>query len=76
MYAWWNGLSVLNRGFYVVAVFFGVLFAWQLVATLLGLGGDGVSDGDVAADDPTGGDAVETMSAFKLLSIRSSYNFV
>ena len=76
MHAWWGGLSALNRGFFCAAVFFGVLFAWQLLATLWGLGGDGLADGDVTADDVVGGDAAETMSAFKLLSIRSIVTFL
>jgi len=76
MYAWWDGLSALNRGFFSAAVFFGVLFVWQLAATLFGLGGDGLADGDVTADDVSGGDAAETMSAFKLLSIRSIVTFL
>lgn len=76
MYAWWGGLSALNRGFFCASVFFGVLFSWQLLATLWGLGGDGLADGDVAADDVAGGDAAETMSAFKLLSIRSIVTFL
>jgi hypothetical protein len=76
MYAWWGGLSALNRGSFCASVFFGVLFAWQLLATLWGLGGDGLADGDVAADDVAGGDAAETMSAFKLLSIRSIVTFL
>ncbi|HRT30195.1 MAG TPA: hypothetical protein P5527_10410 [Kiritimatiellia bacterium] len=75
MHAWWGGLSALNRGFFCAAVFFGVLFVWQLLATLAGLGGDDVADGDVTVDDVTGGDAAETMSAFKLLSIRSVVTF-
>jgi len=76
MHAWWGGLSALNRGFFCAAVFFGVLFAWQLLATFWGLGGDGLADGDVTADDVVGGDAAETMSAFKLLSIRSIVTFL
>ncbi|HRR32828.1 MAG TPA: hypothetical protein P5026_01895 [Kiritimatiellia bacterium] len=76
MHAWWGGLTALNRGFFCAAVFFGVLFVWQLVATLWGLGGDGLADGDVPADHMVGGDATETMSAFKLLSIRSIVTFL
>ncbi len=76
MYAGWDGLSALNRGFFSAAVFFGVLFVWQLAVTLFGLGGDGLADGDVTADDVSGGDAAETMSAFKLLSIRSIVTFL
>jgi hypothetical protein len=76
MAEWWDGLTGLNRGFYCAAVFFGVFFVWQLVATFLGLGGDGMADGDATAEDGTGGDADQTMSVFKLLSIRSVITFL
>jgi hypothetical protein len=77
MFAGWDSLSALNRGFYCAAAFFGVFFVWQLVATLLGLGGDGLADGDgVSGDHGTGGDADQTMSVFKLLSIRSVITFL
>ena len=75
MHAWWGGLSALNRGFFCAAVFFGVLSVWQLLATLMGLDSDDVMDGDVTVDDVAGGDAAETMGAFKLLSIRSVIAF-
>jgi hypothetical protein len=74
---WWDGLSALTRGFYCAAAFFGVFFAWQLVSTFMGLGGDGLADGDeLSADHGTGGDAEATMGAFKLLSIRSVVTFL
>ena len=40
-----------------------------------GLDSDDVTDGDVTVDDVAGGDAAETMGAFKLLSIRSVIAF-
>lgn len=98
---WWNNLSDINQIFYGVAVFFSVFFLWQLIAMLLGLGGDEVDagadadvdadvggdadmdgnvdlEGDAAADQFEHGaqaDAAETMTAFKLLSIRSIITF-
>lgn len=41
----------------------------------MGLDSDDVMDGDVTVDDVAGGDAAETMGAFKLLSIRSVIAF-
>ena len=49
MEAWWTGLSTLNQGLYIVAIFFSALFLWQLVASLVGLGGGVVVGDDVAA---------------------------
>ena len=91
---WWNSLSPLNQWFYVAAIFFSVFFLWQLVAALMGLGGDadgadGVADGpdaDVDLDDVGHDvshdfehnameDASHTVSAFKLLSVRSLISF-
>lgn len=94
MMDWWNSLSPLNQWFYVAAIFFSVFFLWQLVAALMGLGGDtdgadGVADGpgaDVDLDDVGHDvshdfehnameDAAHTVSAFKLLSVRSLISF-
>jgi hypothetical protein len=36
---WWEGLSALNKSFYVAAVFFSTIFVWQLVASFTALGG-------------------------------------
>ncbi|MHB1296071.1 MAG: NfeD family protein [Anaerolineae bacterium] len=38
MLAWWGRLSVLNQAFFVSAVFFSVLFLWQLFSSLTALG--------------------------------------
>lgn len=91
MTEWWGELSRLNQGFYSAAAFFSVFFLWQLIAALIGLGGDD-ADADVDADADGGvnidhdgtydqfehgaeGDAVESTVAFKLLSIRSIITF-
>lgn len=74
MVGWWNGLSALNRGFYCAALFFSALFAWQLIAALVGVGGDG--DDGSWSDHASGADAAETMHAFELLSLRSIVTFL
>jgi hypothetical protein len=89
MNEWWNELSSINQGFYAAATFFGVIFVWQLLAVLMGLSTDDADmDVDVDADidlDHDGtydhfeqgasSDAAETLSAFRLLSIRSIITF-
>lgn len=87
MNEWWEGLSSINRGFYMAATAFGVIFIWQLIAALLGLGGDEIdtgTDSDFQVDhDATydhfehgaAGDAVESLSSFKILSLRSVITF-
>ena len=87
---WWADLTTINQVFYGMAAFFGALFVWQFVATLLGLSGESEADagGDVDADvdmdadatydqfeDGAEADAAETMAAFRLLSIRSVIAF-
>ena len=83
---WWSGLTPLIKGFYLAAMFFSVLFAWQLLGILIGLGGshdldvDADAGGDFDVDHPeldhSGGiEAVDTMAAFKLLSVRSILAF-
>ena len=44
MEAWWQGLTLLNKGFAVAALFFSVLFVWQFLGALLGLHGDSHGD--------------------------------
>ena len=58
MDAWWQGLTLLNKGFAVAAVFFSVLFVWQFLGALLGLHGD--SDGGGGHDH---GDDLEPLQA-------------
>ena len=54
MSEWWQELTQLTRVFYCVATFFSVFFVWQLLAALIGLGGEGIDGGDMDAD--VGGD--------------------
>ncbi|MDP6525964.1 MAG: hypothetical protein QGH15_17270 [Kiritimatiellia bacterium] len=91
MNEWWDTLSTLNKAFYSGAGFFSVLFIWQLLSALIGLGGDDVDlDGDVDVDvsadlDHDGtyddfeagaeADSGETMTSFKLLSVRAIITF-
>ena len=59
MAAWWNDLSLLNQIFWGGAVFFSVLFGWQLIASIIGLGGAGDADLDAGTggmDVDMGGD--------------------
>jgi membrane protein implicated in regulation of membrane protease activity len=76
--------SFLTSVYWGAAVFFSILFAWQLLATLFGHfgGGDSVDAGtahDVGAgghDVAAGHDAaVDSVASFKLLSIRSMTAF-
>jgi membrane protein implicated in regulation of membrane protease activity len=75
---WWEGLTAVNQWFYGAAVFFGVIFLWQMISTLAGMGG---TDHDVDAHvEPVGEhdgpqDAHDTAAAFKLLSLRSIIAF-
>jgi hypothetical protein len=72
MVEWWESLTFLNQVFYGVAAFFSVFFVWQLIAALIGLGGEG-GDLEEAGDVDAGGgaDVAESAASFKLLSIRS-----
>ena len=53
MTEWWANLTALNQAFYYAALFFGVLFLWQIIAALIGLGDhdtDADADGDFTGD--------------------------
>jgi membrane protein implicated in regulation of membrane protease activity len=80
MEAWWEGLTLLNKGFAVAAFFFSVLFIWQLLGTLLGLHGDSsgdaghaisVHDHSIDQDTDHDGDG----AGFTLISVRSVLAF-
>lgn len=83
MEAWWEGLSALNKVFAVGALFFGVLFLWQLVGMFLGM--DGHHQADTAHDhvgmeheQDSGDHGARTNGAgvsFSLVSIRSVIAF-
>lgn len=81
---WWSSLQTVNQWFFAAAGFFSIFFLWQLVAAIIGLGGD---TSDVVTTDVTAGahgvgdhlaetDAAATMDVFKLLSIRSILAFL
>lgn len=85
---WWNCLPVMTQAFYTAAGVMSLLFLWQLVMALLGLGhhGDVPTAGDmhVEADLQTNvgsmeahaaGDVAETITSFRLISVRSVLAF-
>ena len=70
MFEWWPDISGLNQAFYIAAAFFSCVFLWQFIASMIGLaGGDMDFDADIDAD------AIESMSAFKMLSLRAILAF-
>jgi len=89
MQEWWDKLSATNQGFYIAAAFFSVFLIWQLIAALVGLAGGDEADADAAGahdadaadaadhemDHDGATDAAESMSAFRLLSVRSLLAF-
>ena len=85
MTEWWADLTTLNRAFYYAALFFGVLFLWQIIAALIGLGdhdADGecevTCDHDVTYEDFEHGaesDAVDSTVSFRILGVRSVITF-
>lgn len=76
MEVWWTGLSTLNQGLYILAVFFSVFFVWQLVSALIGLGGAaGLVDVSDVETDATDDGQDGSVAAFKLLSLRSLIAF-
>ena len=80
-------MATITQVFYISALFFSIIFIWQFVASLIGLSGgdmdvDGAVDADfdldVAADAADGleaGDAVDSLDAFHLFSIRAILAF-
>ncbi len=87
---WWSDISGLNQAFYIAAAFFSCVFLWQFIASMIGLaGGDldidshgdidagGVDfDADVDFDGHLEGvDAIDSMGAFKMLSLRAILAF-
>jgi len=89
MWDWWNDLSTLNQVFYGAAAFFSLIFAWQFIASLIGLAGgemdigddvdadlDGDMDYDVdAVEGHSAVDAMESVQAFRILSVRAILAF-
>ena len=81
MSEWWDGLETITQGFFSVALFFSVFFVWQLIASIIGLAGDSDVDVDHDVDCDADGhldghsDALDSVDAFKLLSVRSLLAF-
>jgi hypothetical protein len=91
MMDWWNDLSTLNQVFYGAAAFFSLIFAWQFIASLIGLAGGEMDvgehdvDGDVdfhaehpgvdAVEGHSAVDAAESVHAFRILSVRAILAF-
>jgi hypothetical protein len=78
MNAWWSGLEGLTKLFYSLAAFFSVIFLWQFLSSLIGLGGDSDADVDVDIDGIEGHafeDAAESVASFRVLSLRAILAF-
>ncbi len=89
MEAWWSGLGSLNQGLLCAAVFFTVLFIWQMIGLLLGMDIDhgtdahdlsmdhsvdaGVDHGDAGGDSH--GHHFGGEITFSLVSVRSILAF-
>ena len=87
---WWADLTTTNQVFYVVAGFFSVVFIWQFISSLIGLTGgdldieadadvdidvDADVDLDADADVDFDADGVQSVAAFRMLSIRAILAF-
>jgi len=73
---WWSGLDSLTRWFYGAAAFFSVFFIWQMIMAVLGLGGESDVDTQVDVNAHASPDDIhDTVSTFKLLSLRSILAF-
>jgi hypothetical protein len=87
MSEWWSSLSSATQVFYGIAAFFSAIFAWQFIASLMGLAGETEVDVDTDVDIDTDGldlddieahgieEAGETVVAFKMLSLRAIMAF-
>ncbi len=74
---WWRGLETVTQWFYGAAGFFSAIFLWQFISSLIGLGG--AEDVDMDAGDIEAGsasDAIDSVAAFRLLSIRAVLAFL
>ena len=86
MSEWWSNLLPLNQGLYIAAGSFSLIFLWQFISALVGLGGaeaDVELDADIDVDGLDLDDievhsleeAGETVAAFKVLSLRAILAF-
>lgn len=68
MTTWWEGLDAVNRAFYGAAIFFGVLFVWQMIMAFIGIsaeGAEGAGDADADMDADADVDADGTYEHFE-----------
>ncbi len=81
MESWWQHLTSLNKAFCVSALFFTLLFLWQLVGMLLGVDADSHGAGwhvpthDAPHDFDHDGQQGSENVAFSLISVRSALAF-
>jgi membrane protein implicated in regulation of membrane protease activity len=85
METWWESLTSVNKAFALGALFFTIVFVWQIIGMLLGMHGDshGVADseiahetvghahGDLQTEDPH----AHAQVTFTLVSLRSILAF-
>ncbi len=84
---WWQNLTTLNQVFYAIAGFFSLLFIWQFIAAMFGMGDHGSADVQ-ATDIDTGAGftadqvegqmaehAADSVASFKILSVRAILAF-
>jgi membrane protein implicated in regulation of membrane protease activity len=73
---WWQSLTFVNKAFALAALFFSLMFLWQIIAMLLGMHGDShmaADHGDVGHD--TSDSHADAGIAFTLISVRSVLAF-
>jgi membrane protein implicated in regulation of membrane protease activity len=78
MSEWWQSLTLENQWFYGVAAVFTLLFLWQFIASLIGMGDHGNMDVSAhfdAADGASAHDVTDAAAGFHYISIRSVLAF-
>lgn len=82
METWWQSLTAVNKAFAVAALFFSLMFLWQLVGMLLGMHGEsvdgGMNHGEVDhahAGHPAADSHGASGITFTLVSVRSMLAF-
>jgi hypothetical protein len=77
MLDWWHALDGFTRVMYGAAIFFGVIFVYEMLAAFTGIGGDSDAESspahDAAADDAQ--QASHSTAVFKMFSVRSIVSF-
>jgi len=78
MESFWQGLTLLNKMFACAAVFFTVLFLWQIISLLVGMDADGHGDASVDHNGLSGehhGPDLGGEITFTLVTVRSVIAF-